>query len=387
MKKWRDNLCGTITCVASEVFADVFLDSCATNGLYLQNVRKESGCIRFTLPYKDKTKILKIAEQMGARLEMIGENGLFVTLKRYRLRLGVPVGLLAFLMVYFLLSSMIWGVEVDGCLKIDRDKFLAYMAEDNIRRGVFAASVDCNDAEYYAEKYSEDIEKATVNLVGCRIYIQIKERIVPPDIRDETVYANIIASKDGEVLSADFFAGTPEVKEGDAVTAGQLLASGIVDLKNGGSRYLRAQARIIARTRNIVNCYTACSFNAKKVQKLKKYSIPYLFIGVPIPAEDEGKSFTLASNSFLCLFSTLLPIGRTRYYRVQYCEDTVQLDETQAFLICFTDYALSAFEKTDEIIVSERVEKVRIEENIQIESIFFCEEDIAEQKAFEVISE
>lgn len=57
-----------------------------------------------------------------------------------------------------------------------------------------------------------------------------------------------MAGKDGVIILPMIYEGTCAVAEGEAVRAGQLLASGLLESDNNGTRFTRAAGEVYART-------------------------------------------------------------------------------------------------------------------------------------------
>ena len=94
---------------------------------------------------------------------------------------------------------------------------------------------------------SDDISWITINLNGTVAHVQIREKNEQPP-KKETKPSNLIASKNGEIVSLEVFSGKPVVKPGDIVTKGDLLVSGIYDSQSMGYRFRHSSGAVYART-------------------------------------------------------------------------------------------------------------------------------------------
>ena len=77
-----------------------------------------------------------------------------------------------------------------------------------------------------------DLAWLTVNVRGCRAYIELRERVAKPPIVSEAVPSNVIAKKDALVTEVRALDGEAKVMKGMSVFEGQLLISGAVETKN-----------------------------------------------------------------------------------------------------------------------------------------------------------
>jgi similar to stage IV sporulation protein len=88
----------------------------------------------------------------------------------------------------------------------------------------------------------------TVNVSGCRAYVQVRERVMAPEPVDERTPANVVARRDGLVLKVQALDGVTCVLSGASVEEGQLLISGIEDTETVGARILSGMGTVEART-------------------------------------------------------------------------------------------------------------------------------------------
>ena len=86
-----------------------------------------------------------------------------------------------------------------------------------------------------------------VNTSGCTAVISVRERMEEESCSDPYEVSNLIADRDGYILSALITGGTPLVAPGDTVIQGQLLVSGYTDC-GMIIRATRAEGEIVAQT-------------------------------------------------------------------------------------------------------------------------------------------
>ena len=89
----------------------------------------------------------------------------------------------------------------------------------------------------------------TVNTQGSTAVVALAEGVEKPDMEAWKRPCNIRSAAAGQILRMEVYAGQAEVAAGDAVTAGQLLVSGVTEDAWGGVTLHHAAARIVAETR------------------------------------------------------------------------------------------------------------------------------------------
>ena len=72
-----------------------------------------------------------------------------------------------------------------------------------------------------------------VNLSGSVARVEVKERTLPPTPTDPNRPSNIRAARDGRIIEFSVYGGEAAVQNGDAVTEGMLLVSGVIEGEKG----------------------------------------------------------------------------------------------------------------------------------------------------------
>jgi len=203
------------------------------------------------------------------------------------------------------------------------------------------------------------------------------ERTLPPEMTDLHTYSNVIAAKDGEVLSADILAGVPYISAGDTVQKGDLLAGGIQELSDGTERLLRAKAIVMARTRTSFSCQTALNVSVQKPESMSDKRSLYFF-GLVFPPQNEKAS----SAVYLSTPTSIFPIGLIRTRTTGMTDISLKLTDAQAKLICMTDLAFTAFQSIGDTYVYQREISSQTAAQYSVDAVFYCEEDIAMEQMF-----
>jgi len=209
--------------------------------------RISSAEIEFYISGKAYKRILKFAEDDGTEIAIVRKCGLPALLYRYRMRLGLFVGILIFAFAVRESSSYIWRIDVSGNTEVPSEKIIAELGLLGCGVGAKISDIDffelCND--YIAA--SEDISWISVNLRGTVASVEVREQKNITDSRDNSP-SNIVAARSGQIESIGSYSGMCVVKNGDIVSEGQLLISGFDEDKNGEIKLSRAAGHIMAYT-------------------------------------------------------------------------------------------------------------------------------------------
>lgn len=374
---------GEVRVLMKEGFPSFLLGKCKEEGIGLRFVVVRSEEAEATVKQKDLARLLKICKDLGMRAEILYQKGLPQFINRYRSRIGIPVGVLLGAFLLAILSSFLWSVDVDGTNRIDRESLYAFLNRNNIKTGVFLCGIDVNRIEKLVESYDERIQKATVNLIGCKLYVTVHEREMPPEIEKIHGCFDLVAKKDGEIVKADITAGKSCVNRGDVVLKGDLLAAGAVPLSDGNVFYTQANGIVYARTHNRFSCTTNRRMEVVQLKPVRTNRSVLLF-GIEAPlriSKGTDADLYLHDRCYYCCRKTVFPIGIHMQTRIKKENNVLSLTEKQASLLCATDLAVRGYEKLSGCVVTEQQESFRSDPVYALDADFVCLEEIGEQRS------
>ena len=146
-------LTGRISFHAQKGFQLLFLNACREEEIVLHNVCLSENGISAIIAYKEYEKLLRAAQKSGMELTEIKKTGLLPMINKHRSRIGIPCGFAAAAAVLFLLSGMLWSIDINGLQSINESQFRSFLSKNNIKTGIFLINVNCNEIERCAESY------------------------------------------------------------------------------------------------------------------------------------------------------------------------------------------------------------------------------------------
>lgn len=256
-----------------------FLNLCRNKQISIWDL--DSGTSKYScyMYAKDFKKIKVLAHKAMVHVNIKEKHGISFLLFRYRRRKIFLLGMgLAFAMIFFL-SRFIWNIEVDGNQSISDDIIYDYLKEKNIRYGMRRAEVDC---EKICKELRVDFYKiiwVSASLEGTSLKIDIREgkdAQSEDEIKDEK--RDIIAQTDGVVTSMITRTGVAKVKIGDTVKKGDVLVSGVIEIRNDAGEIVSEevkQADADIWIKSSLSYENTCnnSYIQKKYYKTKKYRL------------------------------------------------------------------------------------------------------------------
>lgn len=216
------------------------------NRLPFWDIKQRGGNITICL-YAHHFKKLRILRRgVPSAINISKRRGLPFLLRRYRRRWAFALGLVLFFLINWVASMFIWNIQIEGNFKTDSQVVLDYLLTQGVREGILAKNIDCDNIRVRMTKDFEDISWASLTIEGSQLTVSLHERH-PMDLSAKEP-CNLIASRDGVIHQIRALTGRTAVKQGETVTRGQLLVSGVLEYTTGKTEFVAATGEIFART-------------------------------------------------------------------------------------------------------------------------------------------
>lgn len=189
----------------------------------------------------------RIAREQGVRLQILRRRGLPFLWLRMRRRPGAAAGLLLFFGLQILLSGYIWQIEIIGTEALDPIQLRRAALEIGLYEGMPKSRVNVQAARHALLQSVPELAWVTVNEIGGRLEILVRERVTKPEILPEEP-CNLVARMPGVILRTQAEGGFAVVQPGDAVQAGDLLVEGLREDAHQGTVLHHAHGPVYAVT-------------------------------------------------------------------------------------------------------------------------------------------
>lgn len=250
IKKHINKVTGYVVVIVEGFFLEKFTNLCANNNIIFWNLsRVGNSKMRIETNIKDFKKMRKQAKKCGCRISLLEKRGLPFLLFRYRKRKWFAAGVAFFFIIVWVLSSIIWTIDIQGNKLIDASLIMLDLEEIGLKRGTFKKSIDKVGLAYKMMLKRDDISFIGIDIEGTKAKVKIVEKVKVPDAIPKNEPCDIIANKTGMILRMEVLSGEKLVKIGDTISKGQLLVSGKVEMKNFPEKTeeVHAMAKIMAR--------------------------------------------------------------------------------------------------------------------------------------------
>ena len=357
-----------------------FLNQCARSGISLWNIEKKedfTACIlaggyRHLLPSARKTKcVLKVRER----------RGLPFRLAFLRRRKGLVVGaILAFLLVQ-ILSLHVWSVEVSGNVGIPTAQIESVASELGLKPGVWKKDIQAKLLQEQLMNAFPQTSWLSVNTSGCLIRIELEELSEKPDLEANKRACNILAKATGQILYMEVYAGTPEVKEGDAVVEGQLLLNAVVEDTYGGNTLKHAAGKIIAATQHTfttqVELQKEIAQETGHIVTRRSATVFGLRIPLSFTGKPDGTYRLEAEQVRLKVMDSLLPVSFYKENWIEEMRQVVPMSQEEALQKAREEVAIQQKEQLGDATITAQQETVEVRDGVLYYRVDVnCEENI-----------
>lgn len=266
-----------------------FINICIRRGVRLGRINQRGEAVEASVPARDFVLLRPVAYKTHTRVRILKKHGLYNIAARYRRRYTLIFGVLFGAFFVYAASQFIWTVEINGAESADCERIYAALEESGIYPGARKKNIVRGEEikENILSK-NEDIVWAWAYIEGAKARIEIYEKIIPPEVVDRDSPCDIIAACDGYIKSTVVKNGMKLCREGDTVSAGDVLISGTVPVFKEGEeeRYINVHAMgtIEAYTTHRVSGIYGVYYEAKQYTGKRKRCLR---------AELFGKSFKL----------------------------------------------------------------------------------------------
>lgn len=287
--KWIYYFYGRVTVKVTGKGIERFLNVLLRNGLYIWNVKRHgTETVTFKMKLEDAIQLRHFARKSEIRLSFLKRSGMPFLIKRVLKNSGFLLGSILFLLLIFLLSNVVWGIEIKGAKPATEYKIRKELDKMGVQVGKIQFFI--RDVESIQKNLTDHIGAITwvgVELKGTTYHFQVVEKN-QPKAPEQLPARNLVAKKKATIVNMYVEKGQPVVDLHDQVQPGQLLVSGLIG-KEGEEKPVAAKGEVWGETwyTSHVNLPLNTKFNVFNGKEKRKYSLS--IAGLKIPFWGFGK--------------------------------------------------------------------------------------------------
>ena len=327
LRGWRDYR------VAENI--DAAADLLALSGTNFRRMRRSDDTLTFSLEWSQCAIIESAMEANSITYEITGEHGIPRLLRKYKKRIGIPIGVLLFVLIILASEQFIWSFEIIGNENISDRDILARLDALGCGVGTYIHSIDFD--KLHSEFLLEDDSFAwvSVNVRGTHATVEVRELVPHVFDIDESLPHNLVASEDGVVEYIEILRGQKIAREEELVREGELLASGIEQMKHG-LRLTHARGTVLARVKREILIEVPLESTVREATG-REFSEKYFnFFGFSIKIFSNTSNLPencdrIVREDQLCFFDTVtVPITLSQNIYREWADVPITLTEDEA---------------------------------------------------------
>lgn len=215
-------------------------------GLSFWGLRKTNEAFFINCSVFTSEKLFAVLSSCGAEYLTVAEKGLPFLLHRYGKRTGLFVGFALSLALIYASSLFVWDIRLSCNGELNEAKARASLHRLGLREGAVLSEIDVHRAELSFLVENPEYSDIAINLEGTVACIELRMRESLPALPEREGVYDIVASRDGVILSVTATNGEPAVEKGDTVKKGDVLINGLVTGKYGAYYAVHAEGEVKA---------------------------------------------------------------------------------------------------------------------------------------------
>ncbi len=227
--------------------AEKLLNAARQRGISFSRVKREkSRSLLLQCSQKNYEAFSQLAQEKGFEVSDAQPVGFLRLEKRLAQRIGLWGEALIVLGLLFWALGYVWEVRVENAGAY-LGEVRSFLDELGIHPGIRRSGVDLSELRGKLEWRLPKVKWVRTEWQGVSLVVRLEEGVPPPEVASNEGSGDIAAASDGLIQRVTTYAGTPAVKAGDFVKAGQTLIRGEERGKDGTVHAVQARGEVIAR--------------------------------------------------------------------------------------------------------------------------------------------
>lgn len=224
--QWTSFYSGSVKVKVNGLHIERFLNDLVTQHIQIWNMKRvDERTVVFTISLRKVNKLRFILRHHDCKVTFLRRLGAPFLAKRLIRNSGFLIGFFAFLVCLFLLSNVVWNIEITGAKPETEHEIRKELTKMGVQKGKFQFFME--NSESIQRNLSLQIDALTwvgVELRGTSYHLQVVEKKEPKRAKIEDVQ-NIVANKKAVIRKIMIEKGKVVVNVNDYVHKGQLLVS------------------------------------------------------------------------------------------------------------------------------------------------------------------
>ncbi|KXZ18456.1 stage IV sporulation protein [Bacillus nakamurai] len=226
--KWLSFFSGKVQLEVKGKGIERLLNECTRNGIALYAVKKKKDCVLLMIQLQDVHAFRRAIRNHECKASFKKRKGLPFLLLKSKLNMGFTAGFAVFFIILFLLSNMVWKIDIKGAKPETEHQMMKHLEEIGVEKGRLQFLM--MTPEKIQKSLTNGIENITwvgVELNGTSLHMKVVEKNEPT--KEKYISPRHIVAKKKAIITRMFVQkGQPMAFVNDHVEKGQLLVSGLI---------------------------------------------------------------------------------------------------------------------------------------------------------------
>ncbi len=247
MKKlgWYKKTVPSVTFEVQGGNCEKLLTECMRDFIPLSQVQATAFGFFGVVPAYRYRQLCNLATKDGCRIRISQKHGIWFRLYKFKRYVGIPIGLLAAVLLRLLLPQQIWSIEYYGVAADQQQALSDRLFSCGVYQGCFVTDELLRSAGQQIMLHTDVYADLSLNYGKGRLVVEAR-----PATPDPTMYLpqdwDITALYDGVVRSVEVYSGTAAVEPGQMVQKGDVLVKSTWQDQQNQLQPSPCRARIMA---------------------------------------------------------------------------------------------------------------------------------------------
>ena len=224
------SLAGMVVAELTAADLNAALQDISCQGVRIYGVEQKSDLTVFITLRRGDLRIAEtLCHKKGYTLRPLGRKGLYWKFASFLKRPVLLMGSCIMLFLILFLPTRVLFVKVEGNDRIPSRQIIEAAENCGISFGASRRRVRSERVKNALLEALPELQWAGVNSKGCVAVISVREKTVASQLQATAQHGNVVASREGIILSATATRGNLICQPGQAVSKGQILISGYTD--------------------------------------------------------------------------------------------------------------------------------------------------------------
>ncbi|MDR7072792.1 sporulation protein YqfD [Fictibacillus barbaricus] len=289
--KWSHNLKGNIRVEIIGQESSAFINSCLASGIQIWDIQPlENERVLASLSVVDFQNVRKLLKEKKLKIRIKEKNGTPFLLRKIWKRNGFLIGMISFIVILFLLSNMIWNINVTGANPKTEYQLKKAAVELGITKGKLIFLLpNVREIQRQLTEKMENVTWIGVTRHGTTYRFEVVQKEIPKE-KPITGPSHLVATKKALIHSMFVEKGQPVIAVNDYVQKGSLLVSGFIG-KEKKTKLVSAKGKVYGEVwyETKVSVPLSTSFQTYTGKYKNRHYLSLFGLDIPVYGFSEGE--------------------------------------------------------------------------------------------------